>query len=85
MTVLEDRSSGFFTAFLNMDAHPQVHISCPGSCSEYGFSSSSASIPHVQNVIKAPPYLIVKQSLVSVVSVSLHNRKRTTQAYEMRH
>lgn len=65
MTALKDKSSGLLTDFLNMDAtaHPQVHISCPGSWSEYSFSSFSASIPHLQNVIKAPPYIIVKRSL----------------------
>lgn len=39
----------------------------PGSWPEYGFSSFSASIPHLLNVIKTPPYFIVKLSGVQVV------------------
>lgn len=39
-------------------AQPQVHISCPGSWTEYSFYSFLffASIPFMQNFIKAPFY-----------------------------
>lgn len=54
-------------------AHPQAHVSCPGIWSEYSFSSFSASIPHAQKVIKAPPSFTVKVWYVD--NMSLHNRK----------
>lgn len=42
-------------------AQPQVHISCPGSWTEYSFYSFFfASIPFMQNFIKAPFYCETK-------------------------
>lgn len=83
MTALEERISGLLTAFLNMDA-------------QHSFKSTSAVLVAGQNIVFIlfyflPPFLlcktslkhlfIVKQSLV--LSVFPHNRKITTQAYEM--
>lgn len=82
MTALEDRISGLLTAFLSMDL-PSM--------------PSSAVLVAGQNIVFnfffffLPPFLlcktllkhlfIVKQSLIS--SVFPHNRKRSSQAYEM--